>query len=79
MDLESVIQNEVSPKNKIFYMNAYMWNLEKQYRWPYLQSRNREADIENKYMDTKGERGVEGIGRLGLTLIHCVDTVYKIF
>ena len=24
MDLESVIQNEVSPKNKIFYMNAYM-------------------------------------------------------
>ena len=24
MDLESVIQNEVSQKNKILYMNAYM-------------------------------------------------------
>ena len=28
------------------------------YRW-YLQSRNRDIDIENKYMDTKGESGWE--------------------
>ena len=34
--------------------------------------RNRETDVENKYMDTKGERGVAGgIGRLGLTHIQC--------
>ena len=34
-----------------------MWNLEKGYR-SYLQSRNRDTDIENKHMDTKVGRGV---------------------
>ena len=38
-------------------VNAYIWNLEKWYRWSYLQNRNRDTDIENKCMDTKGERG----------------------
>ena len=33
-----------------------MWNLEKFHRCSYLQSRNRDTDIENKGMDTKGER-----------------------
>ena len=34
MDLESVIQSEVSQKDKkqISYVNAYVWNLEKWYR-----------------------------------------------
>ena len=35
-----------------------MWNLEKWDRGTYLQSRNRDTDIENKYMDIK--RGKEG-------------------
>ena len=34
-----------------------MWNLEKWYRRSYLQSRNRDTDVENKRMDTKGEGG----------------------
>ena len=34
-----------------------MWNLEKWYWWTYLQSRNRDTDIENKSMDTKDRRG----------------------
>ena len=33
MDTETVIQSEVSQKEKqISYINAYMWNLEKWYR-----------------------------------------------
>ena len=33
MDLETVIQSEISKKEKnISYINAYMWNLEKWYR-----------------------------------------------
>ena len=39
----------------IFYINIYMWNLEKCYRCSYLQSRNKDTDVENKCMDTKGE------------------------
>ena len=32
MDLESVIQSEVSQKKKSKYIIAHMWNLEKWYR-----------------------------------------------
>ena len=56
MDLECVIQSEVSQKEKKMYINAYMWNIEKQYRLSYLQSRNRNTEIENKCMNTKGGR-----------------------
>ena len=40
----------------MLYIIAYKWNLEKLYRLPYLQNRNRDTDIENKCMDTKGGR-----------------------
>ena len=36
------------------------WNnssLEKCCRWSYLQNRNGDTDVENKYLDTKGKRG----------------------
>ena len=39
-----------------------MWNMKKNwYRRSYLQSRNRDTDIENKYMDTKGKRWGGGV------------------
>ena len=47
------------------------------YRWSYLQTRNRETDVENKRMDTKAGRGrVRWIGRLGDW--HIYTTMYKI-
>ena len=45
------------------YVNTYMWNLEEWDRYSYLQNRNRDTDIENKGMDTKGEKQ---LGRAGL-------------
>ena len=44
-------------EKQILYINAYMWNLEKWYRWSYLQSRSRDTDVENKCIHTKGVRG----------------------
>ena len=41
-----------------------------------LQSRNRDTDVENECMDTKGETGVGRIGRLGLT--GYIYIMYKI-
>ena len=35
-----------------------MQNLEKWYRLSYLQIRNRDSDMENKCMNTKGKGGV---------------------
>ena len=41
-------------EKQISYINAYMWNLEKWYRWTGLQGRNRETEVANKRMDNKG-------------------------
>ena len=60
-------------EKQILYINTYMWNLEKWYRWTGLQGRNRDTDVENKRKDTKGGKGrvvVGWIGRLGLTCIY---------
>ena len=58
MDLETVIQSEVSQKKKDKYcILKHMCNLEKWYRRSYMQSRNRDTDVENKHMDSKGGKG----------------------
>ena len=59
-------------EKQISYINAYMWNLEKWYRWAGLQGRNTDTDVENKGMDTKGGKlgGGWWIGWLGLIYIH---------
>ena len=63
--------------NTIKISCSYMWNLEKWYRWSYLQSRNRGTDVENKCMDTKGERrGWEELGDWD-GHIYIIDTMYK--
>ena len=65
MNLKPVIQSEVSlleREKQISYINAYIWNLERWYRWTYLQGSNRDEDVENKFVDTvrEGEGGVKG-------------------
>ena len=48
MDLVSVIPSAMSEREKQIYITApYIWNLEKLYRRTYLQSINRDTDIEN--------------------------------
>ena len=47
---------------QVTHINSYMWNLEKGYRWTGLQGRNRDTDVENKCMDTKGGKGGSGGG-----------------
>ena len=64
-------------EKQISYINAYMWNLEKWYRWSYMQSRNRDTDVENKCMYTNGERGDGRNWEIGIDTIH-YDTTYKI-
>ena len=40
-----------------------MWNLEKWYRWTYLQGRNTDADVENGCVNTEGrEKGYNELG-----------------
>ena len=46
-------------EKQVSYINTYMWSWEKQYRWTYLQDRNRDADVHNGHVDTKGEERVK--------------------
>ena len=59
-------------EDQISYINTYMWNLKKWYRWAYLQSRKRGTDVENKGTDTKGVKVAVGwIRKSGQIYIHC--------
>ena len=66
-------------EKQISYINAYLWNLEKWYRWTGLQGRNRDTDVENKRMDMKGgKRGFGGWDELGDRDCHIYTNMYKI-
>ena len=60
-------------EEQISYINAYMWNPEKWYRWTGLQGRNRDTDVENKRMDTGGGEAAVGGGGGGMNWEIGVD------
>ena len=75
MNLEPIIQNEVRKReanNRILisYINAYIWNLERQYRWSYLQGSKGDADIKNRPLVTVGE------GKGEMTWESSIETCY---
>ena len=43
-------------ERQILYINTYIWNLETQYQWSYIQGSKGDADIKNKLLDSTGER-----------------------
>ena len=51
MSLEPIIQSEVSQKNKLSYINTYIWNLERRYWWTYLEGKNGDTDIEDRLVE----------------------------
>ena len=53
-DLESVIQSEISQKEKNKYIHAYMRNLEKWCRQSNSQSRKRDRDVQSEPLDHSG-------------------------
>ena len=77
MNLDPVLQSEVSRKEKILSIKAYIWNLKKKwYRCTHWQGRERGADIKNVLVDTAHK--VEG-GRRGADVKNDVlgDTAHK--
>ena len=53
-------------EKQILYINTYTWNLENWFRGSYLQSRNRDTEIENKYTDPK--RDGAWVGWIGIDI-----------
>ena len=60
MFLGALFTTRATREQQVLYINSYMWNLEKWYRWTYLQGRNRDADVENGHVDI-GEEGDNGM------------------
>ena len=54
-----------------------MWNLEIRYKRTYLQIRNRDTDIENKYMETKGGRwgGMNWETGINIYVLLCIKLI----
>ena len=61
MDLELIIQSEVSQTEKKIYMISLICGILKIIQGNLFTNRNRLTDIENKLMVTKGEDGWGGI------------------
>ena len=69
---QDIIKLTKSHKDKYI---SFICEIEKSYKWTFLQTRNRLTDIENKLIVTKAESGGEGqqekrIRNLGLTNTH---------
>ena len=39
----------------ILFITAYIWNLERQQLWPYMQGSRRDTDVSHRPLDTVGE------------------------
>ena len=52
--------SESERETLIQYINAYIWNVEKWWWWPYMQDSKRDTDIKNRLLDSvrEGEGGV---------------------
>ena len=48
-------------EKQVSYINTYMWNLDRQHWWTYLQRSSGDADAENRFMDMGQGKG-EGEG-----------------
>jgi len=56
MNLEPIIQSEVSQKEKYKYCILMHMKSRKWYWWSYVQDRKGDRDIKNKLLDSVGER-----------------------
>ena len=62
--------NKSNRERQILYDITSVWNLNKWYKWTYLQNRNILPDTENKFMIIKGDVREREIRSLKLTYTH---------
>ena len=61
-------------ERQILYMNAYIWNLERQYRWSYMQGSIGDTDIKNRLFELSERcQSVSSVTQSCLTLCDPVN------
>lgn len=66
-----------SEREHLAYINTYMWNLEKWYRW-YLQSRNTHIEVEHNVWTLRRKEGKWEELEAWDRHTHTIDTMSKI-
>jgi len=69
--------NKSEREKQISYINAYMWNLEKQDWWTYLQGRNGNTDVEHGFVATvrEAESEMNGESSINIYTLLCVKWI----
>ena len=64
-------------EKQISHINTYIWNLEEWYWWASLQARNRDADIESRFVGTagEGEGGTNWESSIGVCTLPAVEQI----
>ena len=57
-------------KTPIQCVNAYIWNLERWQRWPYMQDSKRDTDVKNRLLNSVGEWRVGWFERIALKYVY---------
>ena len=70
--------NKSEREKQTLYINSYTWTIERWYRWACLQARNRDTDIENKYVDTGGKGKKVRQTRRVMTEVYTLPRVKQI-
>ena len=55
-------------ERQILYINAYKWNLERQYLWSYTQGRKGDTEVKNRLLHSVGE------GEVGMIWENSIET-----
>ena len=68
-------KNEVSQKNK-YHILTQVCGSKKKYRWSYLKNSNKDTDVENKHMDTRGRwAGMNRVVEADIHRLLCIKWV----
>ena len=68
MKLETIEWSKPERETLILYINAYIWNLERQQWRSYMQGSKTDTDVNNRLLDSVGE------GKCGMIWENSIET-----
>ena len=68
MKLETIEWSKPEGETLILYINAYIWNLERQQWRSYMQGSKRDTDVKNRLLDSVGK------GKYGMIWENSIET-----
>ena len=77
MNLEPIIQSEISQKKDTYHILMHIYGIWRWYVWSYVQGSKGDTDVKNRFLDSVGE-GEDGMIWENSTETHAVPYVQQI-